>query len=146
MKPRATDLTLEAFRCALDETRRLSHASVRAEHILLGLLQLADGTASAALDACGVERAVVTRRLRESLPSAETTPHEGEYPYHPSGVTVLRKLTFPESEAGTITSGRVLLVILGLEDDEVVTGAFASAGVDVSALVARLADDPQESE
>ena len=147
MQPQTTEVTLDAFRRALVETKRLNHSAVRAEHILLGLLQLGVGSASAALDSCGVDRDVVRRRLEASLPTAEVASHEGEYPYHPSGAAVLQQLfgAFPVGHTGPITSGRVLLSLLSA-DSAAINQAFAAAGVAISALAARISEGDEQPE
>jgi ATP-dependent Clp protease ATP-binding subunit ClpA len=147
MEPRATAFTLEAFSRALDETRRLSHASVRAEHILLALLQLTDGSAAAALDAAGAHRSEAARGLEELLPPAEAAPHPGEYPYHPSGAALIGRLIeeFPPRQEGRITSGRVLLGLLRLGNARI-EQALAAAGVDIGTLASNLAADPDGAE
>jgi ATP-dependent Clp protease ATP-binding subunit ClpA len=139
MGPQATELAQEAFRRGLDETRRLNHDSVRAEHILLGVLQLSAGSASAALDAASVDRIAISRRLEELLPPGEAPPHPGEYPYHASGMALIRKVFPPPpgDQASKLTSGRVLLGLLSLDHGPIVE-AMADAGVDRLSLVERL--------
>lgn len=147
MQPAVSEPAREAFLRGFDETRRLSHASVRAEHILLGVLHLSAGSASAALDATGVERAAWRRQLEKLLPPPEEAAHEGEYPYHPSGAALLGKLFAPDpaDSAQRITSGRVLLELLRLERS-FIGEATAKAGVDRASLLERLSADPDDSE
>lgn len=147
MQPHVTQFAQDAFRRGLEETRRLNHASVRAEHILLGVLQLSAGSASAALDSAGVDRVVLARRLEELLPPGETPRHAGEYPYHPSGAALIRHLFGPPPEGRPVkvTSGRVLLGLLTLKDSSVVE-AMSSTDVNVPALASRLDSDPDGSE
>lgn len=146
MEPRVTAAAQEAFTRAVDETRRLSHASVRAEHIMLGVLKLVGGSAAEALDAAGVNRAVSSHKVEELLAAEELPAHTGEYPYHPSAAGLLRKLVgeVQKGELASLTSGRVLLELISGYPR--IRDAIAETGVDVAALEGRLSADPQGSE
>ncbi len=77
---------------ALEELVARGHESVRAEHLLLGVLGLDVGEASAALDALGVDRSAVRHHLDVMIPSRALRERQGEYPYHPTGVAVLEQV------------------------------------------------------
>lgn len=146
MKETSSPLAREAIRRAIDEMKRLRHDAVRAEHILLGLLELTVGSASTALDLEGVDRAEVRRRLKEILPPGTGDVREdGEYPFHPSGVRVLQGSMAELAEGDRLRTAHLLLGILAI-DSAPIGGALLAAGVDTASLAARLRSKPERTD
>ena len=85
-----TRLLYEAVSSARSEAFRLGHNSIGPEHLILGLLQVEEGVASAVLDELEVNREELRDVLEARLPKSETTPPADELPYTQAGVSVLK--------------------------------------------------------
>jgi ATP-dependent Clp protease ATP-binding subunit ClpA len=133
-----SDPARSIFDIALEEVVRRGHDAVREEHILLGILGLSAGAASAAMDAVSTNRSTVRHRLEVTLPPNTTRERQGEYPYHPSGVGVLEMAVAEAlaSDASRLTSTHVLLG--ALEARGTAFQALEDSGVPIPALVREL--------
>jgi ATP-dependent Clp protease ATP-binding subunit ClpA len=147
MELQFTDVVPEVMRRATGELERLGHDSLRAEHILLGVLTVSDGSASAVLDSLGLDRSEVRSRIEALLPRGDRAGPQREYPIHASGQAVLEHAMAQARESGTgmVTTARILLGILAL-DDSPSLHAIAATGVAIPSLRSRLqahAEDPE---
>ena len=114
------------------------HESVRAEHLLLGVLRLDVGEASAALDALGVDRSAVRHHLDVMIPAQALRERQGEYPYHPTGVAVL-ELAMTEVRASGIdqlTSVHILMAAVEAHGPN--SQALENSGVPLDTLIGEL--------
>ena len=127
-----------ALDVAVDELVARGHESLRAEHLLLGVLGLDAGEASAALDALSVDRSEVRHHLDVMIPSQAFRERQGEYPYHRTGVAVLEQ-TMTEVRASGIdrlTSAHLLLGAIEAHGPNSV--ALENSGVPVDTLIDEL--------
>lgn len=67
MLARFSDHAAATVFMARQEARRLGHASVDPEHLLLGLVRVGEGTGISALDRLGVSREALRRQLEDSI-------------------------------------------------------------------------------
>ncbi len=114
------------------------HESIRAEHLLLGVLGLDVGEASAALDALLVDRSAVRHHLDVMIPSQAFRERQGEYPYHPTGVAVLEQAMTELRASGVdrLTSAHLLLGAIEAHGPN--SQALENSGVPVDALISEL--------
>ncbi len=131
------------FDVALEELVARGHESIRAEHLLLGVLGLGAGEASAALDALRVDRSAVRHHLDVMIPPRE---RQGEYPYHPSGVAVLQQAMTEARASGVdgLTSAHLLLGAIEAHGPNF--QALENSGVSMDALIAELRARAKNSE
>ena len=135
-----TEPVTNAIYRATDEVARLGHDTMRAEHILMGLLALDTGLASEVMNSLGVDRLAIRARIEPLLPARVTFDRQAEYRYDASGRAVLENAVAAAGgwDAGErMTSAGVLLGILEL-DNALLLGAIAGTGVDLSLLRSRL--------
>jgi ATP-dependent Clp protease ATP-binding subunit ClpC len=88
---RFTDRALKVMQFANHEALRFNHEYVGTEHVLLGLIQVADGVAVAILRKCGVSTEAVRReveRLVQRGPGGESLV--GRLPHTPRAEEALR--------------------------------------------------------
>jgi ATP-dependent Clp protease ATP-binding subunit ClpA len=104
-----------AFQLASESATELGHEALQAEHLLIGLLGLQLGSAAAAMDSVGVDRATLQERLAQSLPPGTEGERQKEYPYAPSGLAaVQRAVTAAQTTPRRVlTSAQVMLGVLG---------------------------------
>jgi ATP-dependent Clp protease ATP-binding subunit ClpA len=150
-----TKLVHESVQRAVDELRRLGHTAVRAEHLLLGVLAVPNGSASAALDALGIDRFAVRSQIEALLPVGSDAGHQlggesgppREYPFHATGEAVLQNAMTEarDSGANTVTTARILLGVLATNDEPVLQ-ALAAAGVSLPSLTSQLRLHPDDPE
>src|ERR1700733_14816986 len=67
MLARFSDHAAAAVFMARQEARRLGHARVEPEHLLLGLIRVGEGNGISVLDRLGVSREALRRQLEESV-------------------------------------------------------------------------------
>src|SRR5262245_49837908 len=67
---RFTERSQEALRDAQRIASRFYHQGMDVEHLLLALLALKDGTATAALEGAGAKAAIIQERLQQALERA----------------------------------------------------------------------------
>ena len=123
---------------AVEELVARGHESVRAEHVLLGVLGLSAGEASEALDALGVDRPVVRHHIDVMIPPGALRERQGEYPYHPTGVAVLQQAMSEAQASGIdrLTSAHLLLGAIEAHGPNSV--ALENSGVPVDTLIGEL--------
>jgi hypothetical protein len=88
MFERFTERARNVVRVAQEEARRLGHASVGTEHLLLGLLAEPDGIGARALVALGISLEAVRAQVEEIVGQGEGTP-AGHLPFRPRSKKVL---------------------------------------------------------
>jgi ATP-dependent Clp protease ATP-binding subunit ClpA len=127
----------EIFELAFEEAARRGHDSIRAEHILLGVVALHAGAASACLDEVGANRDALRAQLESALP-LEVDPGRqlGEMPYAYSGQQVLQHAMdeLRTTGADALDTRHVLVGAL-VPDDGPGARAFAAARVPVADLI-----------
>ncbi len=123
---------------ALEELVARGHESVRAEHLLLGVLGLGAGEASAALDALSVDRSEVRHHLDVMIPARAPRERQGEYPYHPTGVAVLEQAMTEARASGIDRLTSAHLLVATIEAHGPNSQALENAGVPVDALISEL--------
>ncbi len=135
-----------AIEVALEELVARGHESVRAEHLLLGVLGLSAGEASAALDALGVDRPAVRHHLDVMIPPRALRERQGEYPYHATGVAVLQQAMTEAQASGVdqLTSAHLLLGAIEAHGPNF--QALENSGVSMDALIAELRARAKNSE
>jgi ATP-dependent Clp protease ATP-binding subunit ClpA len=74
MFERFTDRARRAVVLAQEEARKLNHAYIGTEHLLLGLIHEGEGVAARALEALGIERAAVRREVEEIVGRGQHPP------------------------------------------------------------------------
>ena len=123
---------------ALEELVARGHESVRAEHLLLGVLRLGTGEAAAALDALRVDRSAVRHHLDVMIPPGALRERQGEYPYDPTGVAVLQQAMTEAQASGVdqLTSAHLLLGAIEAHGPNF--QALENSGVSMDALIAEL--------
>jgi predicted DNA-binding transcriptional regulator AlpA len=85
---RFTDRARQAIVLAQEEARLMNHNYIGTEHLLLGLIHLADGIAFSALDSLGVTLEAVRSQIDEMIGPGPSTP-EGHIPFTPRTQKVL---------------------------------------------------------
>ena len=123
---------------ALEELVARGHESVRAEHLLLGVLGLDAGEASAALDALSVDRSEVRHHLDVMIPSQAFRERQGEYPYHRTGVAVLEQTMTEVRASGVARLTSAHLLLGAIEAHGLNSQALENSGVSMDALIAEL--------
>jgi ATP-dependent Clp protease ATP-binding subunit ClpA len=88
MFQRFTDQARRVVTLAQEEARMLRHNRVGTEHILLGLIQVDDGIASASLEALGISLAAVRQQVEEIIGTGRWAPPVN-IPYAPQAKRVL---------------------------------------------------------
>jgi ATP-dependent Clp protease ATP-binding subunit ClpA len=88
MFQRFTDQARRVVTLAQEEARMLRHNRVGTEHILLGLIQVDDGIASASLEALGISLAAVREQVEEIIGTGRWAPPVN-IPYAPQAKRVL---------------------------------------------------------
>jgi ATP-dependent Clp protease ATP-binding subunit ClpA len=146
MGPQPTGPALAVFDGAKEHVVKRGHDSVHGGHILLGVLGLQHGIASATLNSIGVDRIAVRAALDAILPPSQERGRDGEYPYDPSGVAVLKSAMAAAAKKSSerLTSALILVGILDAGGPEL--RAFREAGVRIPELAAELqsrVDDPE---
>lgn len=121
----------QALALARREARRLNHNFVGTEHLLLGLIQLAQGTAVTALRSLGFDLEVVRVEVEEAVGSGPDQKWSGNTPYTPRVKKVLA-LAVKEAHAlnhSYVGTEHILLGLL-LEGDGVAPRVLKNLGVD----------------
>ena len=126
------------FDVAVDELAARGHESVRAEHLLLGVLGLDAGEASAALDALSVDRSEVRHHLDVMIPARAPRERQGEYPYDPTGVAVLQQAMTEAQASGIDRLTSAHLLMGAIEAHRPNFQALENSGVPVDALISEL--------
>ena len=134
------------FNVALEELVARGHESVRAEHVLLGVLGLGAGEASAALDALGVDRSAVRHHLDAIIPPGALRERQGEYPYHATGVAVLEQAMTEARASGVDRPTSVHILLGALEAHGPNSQALQDSGVPVDMLIGELRARAKNSE
>jgi len=108
-----TDESRRAVVLAQEEARRLNHAYIGSEHVLLGLLRVSDGNAAAALGRVGVSLDVVRQQLDRGVD--EPGPH---LPFTPAAKKCL-ELAMAHAQQREDEHVGTEHLLLGLLDQEV---------------------------
>jgi ATP-dependent Clp protease ATP-binding subunit ClpA len=132
-----TSCARQVFALAKDEADRLKHEYFGSEHILLGLLGMADGGASRALDIVGVDRGLVRSQVEAMCPIGSGSGEGQELPYDAAGITLLQNSMAEARRSGVreVSTGHILLGAL-MNPEDPPCQALSAAGVSVSQLVA----------
>jgi ATP-dependent Clp protease ATP-binding subunit ClpC len=135
------------FELAKDEADRLKHEYFGAEHILLGLLGMADGAASWALDVVGADRGLVRSHLEAMYPIGNASGESRELPYNAAGIALVQNSMAEARRSGVreVSTGHILLGGLMSPEDSP-HRALVAAGVSVSQLVAALQANANDDE
>jgi len=83
MFERFTDRARKVMQLAKDEARRLNHAQIEPEHILLGLVKEGSGVAANVLGDLGVDLKVLRREVEALVETGETAVEAGPLPLTP---------------------------------------------------------------
>jgi ATP-dependent Clp protease ATP-binding subunit ClpC len=109
--------------------RRLRHAYVGTEHLLLGLVDATSGNAIQILAALDVSPAVLAGRVEEIAPRGTTEP-DAHIPFTPRAKKVLELAVRQADDLGDAHIGTEHLLIAMLEEGEgVAARVLADAGV-----------------
>jgi ATP-dependent Clp protease ATP-binding subunit ClpC len=132
------------MRLADEETRRLGRERCGAEHLFLGILELPEGSAVAALDSMGVDRAAI-RASVVALCSDVRLLSSGSGPFEQSGKAVLEGAMAEASalSANRISTGHMLLAILALKAEPPFQ-ALTSSGLRTEDLIEALRSAPDD--
>jgi hypothetical protein len=98
------------------EAHRLGHGFVGTEHILLALLEVADGLAASVLGGAGISKSTAQERIL-ALIKRGSAPKEGTLPFTPRAKAVLRRSVEEALRLGHNYVGTEHL-LLGLVSDE----------------------------
>lgn len=128
-----------ALKAAKAEAVKLHRDYIGSEHILLGLLSVADGVAAKALEAQGITRAKITDALKKLDSRDETDQKELLEPVHPEYTPASRKiLDMAHEEASKLgeklTGTEHILIAILNEASCVASGALASTGASIQRL------------
>src|SRR5688572_27556912 len=116
---------------ARQEAISLQHGHITAEHILLGLLQLADCSAARLLAQLGVPPAELAAALLAVMPKGATTS-SGQLPFTPGAKRVLELSLEEASRLGhTFLGSQHLLLGLARVANETPAQILAKLGADV---------------
>jgi ATP-dependent Clp protease ATP-binding subunit ClpA len=124
------------FEAAVDEMARLGHESIRVEHIFLATLAMEQGSAAAALDTIALDRLEVRRQIESSLPAGTPRQRAGEYPYHPTGVLVVKGAMEEATGSAHLSTAHILSATLAGKGN--VRAILEATGVDIATLVTEL--------
>ena len=108
----------QVIQYAREEALRLGHDAIGTEHMLLGLLQLGEGTAIRILQQLGVDLEEVRETLEEAIESPTTTMKMGNIPFTKRAEKVL-KVSYIEGKnysAENISTEHLLLALV--KDEE----------------------------
>ena len=132
MFERFTDRARRVVVLAQEEARRLNHAHIGTEHLLLGLIHEGDGVAAKALEALGVKRAAVRREVEETVGRGQRPP-PGHIPFTPRAKTVLELSLRESNQLGHnyIGTEHILLGLLR-EGEGVAAQVLVKMGVDLN--------------
>lgn len=83
MFERFTDRARKVMQLAKDEARRLNHAQIEPEHILLGLVKEGSGVAANVLGDLGVDLKILRREVEALVETGETAVEDGPLPLTP---------------------------------------------------------------
>jgi prophage maintenance system killer protein len=128
MLARFSDHAAAAVFMARQEARRLGHASVDPEHLLLGLIRVGEGAGISALDRLGVSREALRRQLEESIGHGPGGTYGPVRFSRPRGQKVLTS-ALPEALAqGTTDICTAHLLLAQYHDDGPASRALAGLG------------------
>jgi ATP-dependent Clp protease ATP-binding subunit ClpC len=132
MFERFTDRARRAVVLAQEEARRLNHAHIGTEHLLLGLIHEGEGVAARALEALGIERAAVRREVEEIVGRGQHPP-PGHIAFTPRAKTALELSLREANQLGHnyIGTEHILLGLLR-EGDGVAARVLVKMGVDLN--------------
>jgi ATP-dependent Clp protease ATP-binding subunit ClpA len=130
--PNFTPRAQQTLALARKEADRLSHNFVATEHILLGLIQLGQGTAVTALEQMGIDLENVRQEVEQQLGPGRNEKDVGNIPYTPR---VKKTLALAAKEAVALDHSYVgtehILLGLLLEGDGVAFRVLKQMGVEV---------------
>jgi len=134
MFERFTERARNVVRVAQEEARRLGHASVGTEHLLLGLLAEPDGIGARALVALGISLEAVRAEVEEIIGQGEGAP-AGHLPFQPRSKKVLELSLREALQLGHNYIGTEH-VVLGLirEGEGVAAQVLRRRGADLAAV------------
>jgi ATP-dependent Clp protease ATP-binding subunit ClpC len=96
---RFTESARQVFRFAGDEARRLNHAYIGTEHLLLGLIREEKGLAAQALRSCGVKLEVVRLDVARIVGLGDEEVTATDLPLTPRMASIV-ELSRAEADAG----------------------------------------------
>jgi ATP-dependent Clp protease ATP-binding subunit ClpC len=133
-----------------EEALRLGHDYIGTEHLLLGIVRLAEGAAVDILQSLDAELPALRERIEERVESAENLMKIGNIPFTKKAERVL-KVTYMEGRsfnADQIGTEHLLLAI-AKEDDGVaqdVLGSFGISYANIREMVENMAQPAQQGE
>jgi hypothetical protein len=132
MFERFTDRARRVVVLAQEEARRLNHAHIGTEHLLLGLIREGEGVAARALEALGINRAAVRREVEEIVGRGQQPP-PGHIPFTPRAKKVLELSLRESNQLGHnyIGTEHILLGLLR-EGEGVAAQVLVKMGVDLN--------------
>ena len=119
---------------ATTEARRLDHARIGTEHLLLGLLADDDGEATDVLSAAGATLAAARHKVIEALGGGAGSPHIEVLPFTPRAERALERAGrfSRKDQQAQVTSEHVLLGVLDVEG--LACQVLRGLGVDLAQL------------
>jgi hypothetical protein len=128
MLARFSDHAAATVFMARQEARRLGHASVDPEHLLLGLIRVGEGTGISALDRLDISREALRRQLEDAIGHGPARTHGPVRFSRPRGQKVLIS-ALPEALAqGTTDICTAHLLLAQYHDDGPASQTLASLG------------------
>ncbi|MCB2199638.1 ATP-dependent Clp protease ATP-binding subunit [bacterium] len=129
----------QAIQHAREEALRLGHDAIGVEHLLLGLIQLGEGTAVQVLQSHGVDLEEVRETVEEAIESSSTTMKMGNIPFTKRAEKVL-KVSYIEGKnysAENIGTEHLLLALIK-DEDSLVSQVLAGYNVTYDSVKAEL--------
>ena len=132
MFERFTDRARNVVRAAQDEARRLGHASIGTEHLLLGLLAEPEGIGARALAALGLSLDGLRAEVERTAGRGEGAPG-GHIPFQPRSKKVLELSLREALSLGHNYIGTEHILLGLVREEGVAAQVLATHGVDLAA-------------